>query len=226
MAPIWIIFIGIALLSYIVQANLDSKFKKYSKIPVGGGMTGRDVAEKMLHTYGLDDVKVTCIEGRLTDHYNPADRTVNLSRDVYSSCSVAAAAVAAHECGHAVQHATAYAPLKMRSSLVPVVSFASKWVSWILLVGILCVERFPGVLLLGIILFAMSTLFSFITLPVEINASQRALAWLDRSGITSSYNHRDAESALRSAAYTYVVAALSSLATLVYYVMIYLGRRD
>ena len=226
MAPIWIIFIGIALLSYIVQANLDSKFKKYSKIPVGGGMTGRDVAEKMLHTYGLDDVKVTCIEGRLTDHYNPADRTVNLSRDVYSSCSVAAAAVAAHECGHAVQHATAYAPLKMRSSLVPVVSFASKWVSWILLAGILCVERFPGVLLLGIILFAMSTLFSFITLPVEINASQRALTWLDRSGITSSYNHRDAESALRSAAYTYVVAALSSLATLVYYVMIYMGRRE
>ncbi len=226
MAPIWIIFIGIALLSYIVQANLDSKFKKYSKIPVGGGMTGRDVAEKMLHTYGLDDVKVTCIEGRLTDHYNPADRTVNLSRDVYSSCSVAAAAVAAHECGHAVQHATAYAPLKMRSSLVPVVSFASKWVSWILLAGILCVERFPGVLLLGIILFAMSTLFSIITLPVEINASQRALVWLDRSGITSSYNHRDAESALRSAAYTYVVAALSSLATLVYYVMIYMGRRE
>ena len=226
MVPIWIIFIGIALLSYIVQANLDSKFKKYSKIPVGGGMTGRDVAEKMLRTYGLDDVKVTCIEGRLTDHYNPADRTVNLSRDVYSSCSVAAAAVAAHECGHAVQHATAYGPLKMRSSLVPVVSFASKWVSWILLAGILCVERFPGVLLLGIILFAMSTLFSFITLPVEINVSQRALAWLDRSGITSSYNHRDAESALRSAAYTYVVAALSSLATLVYYVMIYMGRRE
>lgn len=226
MAPIWIIFIAIALLSYIVQANLSSKFKKYSKIPLANGMTGRDVAEKMLHTYGLDSVKVTCIEGRLTDHYNPADRTVNLSREVYSSCSVAAAAVAAHECGHAVQHATAYGPLKMRSSLVPVVSFASKYVSWILLIGILCVESFPGVLLLGIGLFAMSTLFSFITLPVEINASQRALAWLDRSGITSSYNHRDAESALRSAAYTYVVAALSSLATLVYYVMIYMGRRD
>ena len=226
MASIWIIFIAIALLSYIVQANLNSKFKKYSKIPLANGMTGRDVAEKMLHTYGLDGVKVTCIEGRLTDHYNPADRTVNLSREVYSSCSVAAAAVAAHECGHAVQHATAYGPLKMRSSLVPVVSFASKYVSWILLIGILCVESFPGVLLLGIGLFAMSTLFSFITLPVEINASQRALAWLDRSGITSSYNHRDAESALRSAAYTYVVAALSSLATLVYYVMIYMGRRN
>ena len=226
MNPIWIIFIGIALLSYIVQANLNSKFKKFSKIPVGGGMTGRDVAEKMLHDNGIYDVKVTCVEGHLTDHYNPTDHTVNLSRDVYSSCSVAAAAVAAHECGHAVQHATAYGPLKMRSSLVPVVSFASKYVSWILLIGILCVQSFPGILLFGIGLFALSTLFSFVTLPVEINASKRALVWLDKSGITSSYNHRDAESALRSAAYTYVVAALSSLATLVYYVMIYLGRRD
>lgn len=226
MNPIWIIFIGIALLSYIVQANLNRKFKKFSEIPIANGMTGRDVAEKMLRDKGVYDVKVTCVEGHLTDHYNPATHTVNLSRDVYSSCSVAAAAVAAHECGHAVQHATAYGPLKMRSSLVPVVSFASKYVSWILLIGIMCVESFPGVLLFGIGLFAMSTLFSFVTLPVEINASQRALAWLDRSGITSSYNHRDAESALRSAAYTYVVAALSSLATLVYYVMIYLGRRD
>lgn len=223
---IWIIFIGIALLSYIVQVNLNRKFKKFSEIPIANGMTGRDVAEKMLRDKGVYDVKVTCVEGHLTDHYNPATHTVNLSRDVYSSCSVAAAAVAAHECGHAVQHATAYGPLKMRSSLVPVVSFASKYVSWILLIGIMCVESFPGVLLFGIGLFAMSTLFSFVTLPVEINASQRALAWLDRSGITSSYNHRDAESALRSAAYTYVVAALSSLATLVYYVMIYLGRRD
>ena len=226
MNAIWIIFIGIALLSYIVQANLNRKFKKFSKIPVGGGMTGRDVAEKMLHDSGIYDVKVTCVNGFLTDHYNPADHTVNLSYDVYHSCSVAAAAVAAHECGHAVQHATAYGPLKMRSSLVPVVTFASKYVSWILLIGIFCLENFPGILLLGIGLFAMSTLFSFITLPVEINASQRALAWLDRSGITSSYNQRDAESALRSAAYTYVVAALSSLATLVYYVMIYMGRRD
>ena len=226
MNPIWIIFIGISLLSWIVQANLNSKFKKFSEIPVGGGMTGRDVAEKMLRDHGIYDVKVTCVEGHLTDHYNPANHTVNLSRDVYSSCSVAAAAVAAHECGHAVQHATAYGPLRMRSSLVPVVSFASKYVSWILLIGILCVESFPGILLFGIGLFAMSTLFSFITLPVEINASKRALVWLDKSSITSSYNQRDAESALRSAAYTYVVAALSSLATLVYYVMIYLGRRD
>ena len=226
MNRIWIIFIGIALLSYIVQANLNSKFKKYSEIPVGGGMTGRDVAEKMLRDNGIYDVKVTCVEGHLTDHYNPADHTVNLSRDVYSSCSVAAAAVAAHECGHAVQHAKAYGPLKMRSALVPAVSFASKYVSWILLIGILCIESFPGVLLFGIALFALSTLFSFITLPVEINASKRALVWLDHSGITSSYNQRDAESALRSAAYTYVVAALSSLATLIYYVMIYMGRRD
>ena len=226
MNPIWIIFIGISLLSYLVQANLNRKFKKFSEIAVGGGMTGRDVAEKMLRTYGINDVQVTCIDGFLTDHYDPTKHTVNLSREVYSSCSVAAAAVAAHECGHAVQHATAYGPLKMRSALVPVVSFASKYVSWILLAGIMCIESFPGLLLLGIGLFAMTTLFSFVTLPVEINASQRALAWLDKSGITSSYNHRDAESALRSAAYTYVVAALSSLATLVYYVMIYLGRRD
>ena len=226
MSLIWIIFIGISLLSYIVQANLNRKFEKFSKEPLGNGMTGRDVAEMMLRDNGIYDVKVICVDGRLTDHYNPTDHTVNLSRGVYSSSSVAAAAVAAHECGHAVQHAKAYGPLQMRSSLVPVVSFASKYVSWILLIGILCVESFPGVLLLGIALFAMSTLFSFITLPVEINASQRALAWLSRAGITTHYTHRDAESALRSAAYTYVVAALSSLATLVYYVMIYLGRRD
>ena len=164
MSLIWIIFIGISLLSYIVQANLNRKFKKYSEEPLGNGMTGRDVAEKMLHANGIYDVKITCVDGRLTDHYNPADHTVNLSREVYSSSSVAAAAVAAHECGHAVQHAKAYGPLKMRSSLVPVVSFASKYVSWILLVGILCVESFPGILLLGIALFAMSTLFSFVPL--------------------------------------------------------------
>ena len=158
MSTIWIIFIGIALLSWIVQANLNSKFKKFSKIPVGGGMTGRDVAEKMLRDNGIYDVRVTCIEGHLTDHYNPADHTVNLSRDVYETCSVAAAAVAAHECGHAVQHATAYGPLKMRSALVPVVSFASNWVSWILLAGVIMVESFPGILLFGIGLFAMTSM--------------------------------------------------------------------
>ena len=226
MSLIWIIFIGISLLSYIVQANLNRKFKKFSKIPLSNGMTGREVAEKMLRDKGIYDVKVTCVEGHLTDHYNPANHTVNLSRDVYSSCSVAAAAVAAHECGHAVQHATAYGPLKMRSALVPVVSFSSRWVTWILLIGIMVIQRFPVVLLAGIALFALSTLFSFITLPVEINASQRALAWLDRAGITNSYNHRDAESALRSAAYTYVVAAISSLGTLIYYVLILVGRRN
>ena len=226
MSLIWIIFIGTVLLSYIVQANLDHKFKKFSEIPLANGMTGRDVAEKMLRDNGIYDVQVTCVEGHLTDHYNPADHTVNLSRDVYSSCSVAAAAVAAHECGHAVQHATAYGPLKMRTALVPVVSFASNWVQWVLLAGVLLIERFPALLLFGILLFATTTLFSFMTLPVEINASKRALVWLDKSGITNSYNQRDAESALRSAAYTYVVAALSSLAMLVHYVMIYLGRRD
>ena len=226
MSLIWIIFIGTVLLSYIVQANLDHKFKKFSEIPLANGMTGRDVAEKMLRDNGIYDVQVTCVEGHLTDHYNPADHTVNLSRDVYSSCSVAAAAVAAHECGHAVQHATAYGPLKMRTALVPVVSFASNWVQWVLFAGVLLIERFPALLLFGILLFATTTLFSFMTLPVEINASKRALVWLDKSGITNSYNHRDAESALRSAAYTYVVAALSSLAMLVHYVMIYLGRRD
>lgn len=226
MSLIWIIFIGSVLLSYIVQVNLNHKFKKFSKIPLAGGMTGRDVAEKMLRDNGIYDVQVTCVRGHLTDHYNPVTHTVNLSSDVYSSCSVAAAAVAAHECGHAVQHATAYAPLKMRSALVPVVSFSSQWVEWILFIGIMVIERFPIVMLAGIALFALGTLCSFITLPVEINASKRALVWLDKSGITNSYNHRDAESALRSAAYTYVVAALTSLAILVHYVMVYLGRRD
>ena len=209
---IWIIFIGIAAVSWLVQMNLQNKFKKYSKIPTGNGMTGADVALKMLHDNGIYDVTVTHTPGHLTDHYNPANKTVNLSESVYSSNSIMAAAVAAHECGHAVQHARAYAPLTMRSKLVPVVSFASQWMTWLLLAGI--------------ILFALTTLFSFITLPVEINASKRALVWLSNSGITNSYNHAQAEDALRSAAYTYVVAALGSLATLIYYIMIFLGRRD
>ena len=177
----------------------------------------------MLHDNGIYNVKVTCTPGTLTDHFNPTDKTVNLSQDVYYGNSVAAAAVAAHECGHAVQHAVAYAPLKMRSALVPVVSFASNIVSWVLLIGMLLLNVFPGLLLFGIALFAMTTLFSFITLPVEVNASQRALVWLKSSGITNSYNHGKAEDALRSAAYTYVVAALGSLATLLYYVMIFMG---
>ena len=190
------------------------------------GMTGRDVAIKMLQDNGIYDVKVTSTPGMLTDHYNPANKTVNLSEGVYGSCSVAAAAVAAHECGHALQHARAYAPLKMRSALVPVVQFSSSIMSWVLLAGILMVQSMPQILLAGIVLFAATTLFSFITLPVEVNASKRALAWMSSAGITNVFNHKAAEDALKSAAYTYVVAALSSLATLVYYVSIYMGRRD
>jgi len=222
----WILFIGIALISFIVQQSLQSKFKKYSKIPLSNGMTGRDVAMQMLHDNGIYDVQVTSTQGHLTDHYNPANKTVNLSESVYSSNSVAAAAVAAHECGHAVQHACAYAPLTLRSKLVPVVTFASQWMQWLLLGGIIMIRSFPQLLFAGIILFALTTAFSFITLPVEINASRRALVWLSSAGITNSYNHAQAEDALRSAAYTYVVAALGSLATLVYYIMIFMGRRD
>lgn len=222
----WMLFIGIALVSYLVQLSLQSKFKKYSKIPLSNGMTGRDVAQQMLNDNGIYDVQITCTQGHLTDHYNPANKTVNLSESVYSSNSVAAAAVAAHECGHALQHAFAYAPLTMRSKLVPVVSFASQWMTWLLIGGVLTINVFPSLLLGGIILFAITTLFSFITLPVEINASKRALVWLSSAGVTNSYNHAQAEDALRSAAYTYVVAALGSLATLIYYVMIFMGRRD
>lgn len=222
----WILFIGIALISYIVQQNLNSKFKKFSKVPLSLGMTGREVAEKMLQDHGIYNVTVTSTPGHLTDHYNPTNNTVNLSPEVYNGNSVAAAAVAAHECGHAVQHAVAYAPLQLRSALVPVVSFASNWVQWILLAGIIMVQTVPSILFIGIILFAMTTIFSFITLPVEIDASRRATAWLQRAGITSNYDHPMAVSALRSAAYTYVVAALSSLATLIYYVLIFTGNRD
>ena len=223
---IWIIFIGFTLLSWLVSSQLQSRFKKYSKIPTANGMTGRDVVEKMLRDNGVQGVKIGSVEGQLTDHYNPTNKTINLSHEVYYGANVAAAAVAAHECGHAVQHARMYAPLKMRSALVPVVNFASSIMTWVLLGGILLINSFPQLLLAGIILFAMTTLFSFITLPVEINASKRALVWLSSSGITNSCNHAQAEDALRSAAYTYVVAALGSLATLVYYIMIFMGRRD
>ncbi len=222
----WILFIVIAVLSYIVQSSLNSKFEKYSKIPVANGMTGREIAEKMLRDNGIYDVKVTSTPGMLTDHYNPSNKTVNLSEGVYNNSSVAAAAVAAHECGHAVQHARAYGPLQLRSALVPVVQFSSSIVSWVLLAGIFMVNTFPQLLLIGICLFAMTTLFSFVTLPVEIDASRRALVWLSNAGVTNAFNHKQAQDALKSAAYTYVVAALSSLATLIYYVMIYTNRRD
>ena len=220
----WILFIGIALLSYVVQSNLKRKMEKYSRVPVS--MTGREVAEKMLRDNGIYDVRVINTPGRLTDHYNPTDKTVNLSEDVYNRNSIAAASVAAHECGHAVQHAQAYAPLNLRSKLVPAVSFASNWVQWILLIGIFTIETFPQVMLGGIILFAMTTLFSFITLPVEIDASRRATNWLSHAGIVSATSYPMAVDALRSAAYTYVIAALSSLATLIYYLSIFMNRRD
>jgi hypothetical protein len=222
----YVLFGLVALVSWLVQANFQSKFKKYSKIALPSGMTGRDVAIKMLRDNGITDVQVISTAGQLTDHYNPANKTVNLSEVVYATNSVAAAAVAAHECGHAVQHATAYAPLTLRSKLVPVVSFASNWIQWVLLGGILLVQVFPGLLLAGIVLFATTTLFSIVTLPVEINASQRAVAWLSNAGITNYETQDAANGALKSAAYTYVIAALSSMATLFYYIMIYLGRRD
>lgn len=219
----WALFIVIALVSWGVSALLEHRFKEYSKVPLG--MTGREVAEKMLRDNGITDVKVTCVQGHLTDHYDPRNQTVNLSESVYNSDSVAAAAVAAHECGHAVQHATAYAPLKMRSALVPVVEFSSRWVTWVLLGGILVVNTFPQLLEAGIVLYALTTLFAFITLPVEINASTRAVSWLEEAGITDRETTPLAASALRSAAYTYVVAALASLGTLIYYILILVGNR-
>ncbi len=222
---IWIIFIGFMILSWIVSMVLKSKFTKYSKIPLDNGMSGRDVADRMLRDFGISNVRVQSVPGQLTDHYNPVDRTINLSPDVYNGRSISSAAVAAHECGHAVQHAKAYAWLGFRSKLVPVVSFSSKWVQWVLLAGVLLIQTFPALLLAGIILFAFTTLFSFITLPVEIDASRRALAWLSNAGVTSFNNHDKAQDALKWAAYTYVVAALGSLATLLYYIMIFTGSR-
>lgn len=226
MPTIWIIFGVLMLLSFALSSSLQNKFKRYAKMPTEGGLTGRDVAEKMLHDHGIYDVKITCIKGRLTDHYNPADQTVNLSEDVYYGNGISSAAVAAHECGHAVQHAVAYPWVKLRSALVPPVEFASRWVQWVLLAGILLVEVFPDLLLLGIILFGLTTLFSFVTLPVEIDASRRALAWLQGAGVASAQTYPAARDALKTAAYTYVVAAISSLATLLYYIMIFVGRRD
>ena len=220
MSAVWYLLILIAVAGFGVQAMLQSRFKKYSRIPLRNGMTGRDVAEKMLHDNGIYDVQVISVRGQLTDHYNPTNKTINLSEPVYGSNSIAAAAVAAHETGHAFQHAKGYAPLKMRSALVPVVSASSRWVTWILLLGIVTVSTFPALLWMGIGLFALTTLFSFVTLPVEKNATNRALRWLSSAGVTDVSNHSQATDALRWAGYTYVVAALSSLATLLYYIMI------
>lgn len=213
----WLIFITFAILSWIVSQSLEHKFQKFSQ--VGISMTGKEVAEKMLRDHGITDVKVVSTRGHLTDHYNPQTKTVNLSEGVYQSASVAAAAIAAHECGHAVQHQVEYAPLKLRTALVPVVNFANRWVMWVILAGMLVIQTFPQLLEIGIALYALTTLFAFVTLPVEINASERAVNWLEESGITDSETKAMASSALHSAAYTYVVAALSSLAYLLYLII-------
>jgi Zn-dependent membrane protease YugP len=210
--------------SMLVQSMLQSRFAKYSKVGISNGMTGAEVAQKMLHDHGIYDVKVVPTRGMLTDHFNPQTKTVALSEAVYASRSVAAAAVAAHECGHAVQHATGYAFIRMRSAMVPAVSFASNIVQWILLAGVLMMERFPMLLWIGIGLFAITTLFSFVTLPVEINASARAISWLSNAGITDGQTRPMAIDALKWAAYTYVIAAIGSLATLLYYIGLARGR--
>lgn len=220
----WGLFIIVMLAGVVIQSTLQGKFAKYSKVSLKYGYTGADIARKMMQDNGITDVKVEYIEGTLTDHYNPSTKTVNLSKKVYYGSSVAAAAVAAHECGHVVQHAVGYAPLKLRSALVPVVSFANNTVQWILLLGMLMIKTFPTLLWIGIALFAMTTLFSFVTLPVEINASARAVKWLDNAGITDYETRPMAIDALKWAAYTYVIAAISSLATLLYYIGI--ARRD
>ena len=215
-SAIWILIIVVMVLSLLVQNMLQRRFDKYGEVPVG--ITGAEVASRMLAAHGIRDVKIVSIPGKLTDHYDPTTRTVNLSENVYYGRSVAAAAVAAHECGHVVQHATGYAPLKMRSALVPVVSFSSNIVSWVLLAGVIFINVMPSLLWLGIGLFAMTTLFSFITLPVEINASRRAIGWLENAGIVNYETSPMAVDALKWAAYTYVIAAISSLATLLYYI--------
>lgn len=218
-----IVFLGISLL---VSGVLKGKFAKYSRIPISAGLTGSEVAMKMLRDNGIYDVKVVSASGFLSDHYDPTKKTVNLSPDVYNGISIAAAAVAAHECGHAVQHATAYQWLTLRSRLVPVVQFSSGIVHWILLLGLIMVNAFPALLLVGIILFGLTTLFSVITLPVELDASKRALAWLNRTNMTNSREYPQAKDALKWAALTYVVAALASIAMLVQYIFIFLGGRN
>ena len=225
-----ILMIVVAVISFAVQWRFKNKFKQYAEMPLGSGMSGKDIAQKMLNDNGISNVKVICVEGQLTDHYNPADRTVNLSPEVFSGRSVAAAAVAAHECGHAVQHATAYNWLKFRSAVVPAVNVASKITQWALMIGVMLLI-FSGnitVLAIGVGALALVTIFAFITLPVEFDASNRALAWLqsNRGIMQTSVEHDQAKDALWWAAMTYVVAALGSLATLVYYASMLVGRRE
>ena len=220
-----LLMIGIMLASWLVSNQLKNKFETYSKLHLQNGMSGAEIAEKMLADHGITDVRVISTPGQLTDHYNPADKTVNLSEGVYNQRNAAAAAVAAHECGHAVQHAVAYSMLTLRSQLVPIVSVASNYVQWVLLAGILMVRTFPQLLLIGILLFAATTIFSIITLPVEYDASNRALAWLEKSQVVTPQEHEGAADALKWAARTYVVSAIGSVGTLIYYVMIYLNRK-
>ncbi len=218
----YLLVILFAVAGWLVQWNLKRKFERYSQTPIR--YSGAEVAQQMLDSFGLHDVRITHVDGQLTDHYNPINKTLNLSDAVFSERNIAAAAVAAHECGHAVQHATAYSWLTLRSKMVPAVNFSSRAAQIIIFIGIFTIEAFPALMWAGIALFAVTTLFTIVTLPVEIDASQRALAWLDRSGMTSYESHKEAKGALKAAAYTYVVAALSSIATLVYYVMMMLGR--
>ncbi|WP_294592015.1 zinc metallopeptidase [uncultured Rikenella sp.] len=226
MGPEFLLIIAIGIVGFIVQSRLQSVFNKYSKVPFAGGLTGREVAEKMLRDNGITDVRVTHVSGELTDHFNPANKTVNLSDSVYESNSVAAAAVAAHECGHAVQHAVGYAPLKWRSALVPVTSFSSKFAILFIIGGIVLAGVTNNLVLfwIGIGMIAMSALFSIVTLPVEYNASHRALAWLENEQILNSQQQAQAKEALTWAARTYLVAALSAIATLIYYIGF--ARRD
>lgn len=221
-----VLMVIILIPSWIISARFNNRIKKYSKIPLTSGLTGRQVAERMLSENGIYDVKVTVSDGILSDHYNPQTKTVSLSPDIYQGSHVAAAAIAAHECGHAIQHAMAYAPLQLRSALVPIVSYSSRIVTFVILGGILMINIFPGLMLAGIILFAITTVFSFITLPVEFNASSRAVAWLDTAYITTSDQSVFVRDALKLAAMTYVMAAIGSLVTLVYYIMIFMGRRN
>ena len=218
----------IMLMSWLVSSRLKSKFEFYSKLQLQNGMSGKEIAEKMLSDNGIYDVKVISVEGQLTDHYNPTDKTVNLSEAVYNQRNAAAAAVAAHECGHAVQHAKAYSMLELRSKLVPIVSVTSGIVQWILLAGIIMIRTFPALLLVGIVIFAATTLFTIITLPVEYDASNRALAWLKNKNMLNQAEYAGAADALKWAARTYVVAAIGSVGTLLYYVSLYMGgsRRD
>jgi uncharacterized protein len=216
----------IMLMSWLVSSRLKSKFEFYSKLHLQNGMSGAEIAEKMLADHGIRDVRVISTPGQLTDHYNPTDKTVNLSEAVYNQRNAAAAAVAAHECGHAVQHAQAYQWLTLRSQLVPVVSVASNFVQWILLAGILMIKVFPALLLVGIVIFAATTLFTIITLPVEYDASNRALAWLKNKNMLNQAEYNGAEDSLKWAARTYVVAAIGSIGTLLYYISIYMGGRN